>query len=225
MIGPSVTGSSDSDSLPVSIRATSSESLIRCSRCRPARDDLVEVVGVLADQFGQLEQLAEAEDRVERGTQLVAHPRQELALGLAGADGLLGGQFGAVPRGVGDERRLAAFGDVVEGAREAGDHAVLVEQGPPVDLQPPFATVGGHEPDLAHAVVVTAAGQRVGHVLGRRRPVVGVDVVQRVLADHLVGGDTGQLGPGPVHVRHAALAVDAHDDRADVVEDRFVASA
>jgi hypothetical protein len=48
-------------------------------------------VTLLVAQVVQAEQLGEAEDGVERGPQLVAHPRQVLALGLVG---LLGGELG-----------------------------------------------------------------------------------------------------------------------------------
>ena len=54
----------------------------------------------------EFEQLPEADDRVERGAQLVAHPREELALGLVGALGLRAGGFRGLLRGL-------AVGDVL----------------------------------------------------------------------------------------------------------------
>jgi hypothetical protein len=61
-----------------------------------------------------LEQLPEAEDRVERGAQLVAHAGQELALGGVGPVGLLLG----VQRRRGDRAAVPA-----ESLEHAGDLA------------------------------------------------------------------------------------------------------
>ena len=47
----------------------------------PGPQDVVDALGLLLGQVVELEQLPEPEDRVERGTQLVAHAGQELALG------------------------------------------------------------------------------------------------------------------------------------------------
>jgi hypothetical protein len=60
--------------------------------CWSARGrDQADRLGGHVGQGDRLQQLGEAEDGVQRGAQLVAHPRQVLALGLVG---LLGGQLG-----------------------------------------------------------------------------------------------------------------------------------
>jgi hypothetical protein len=77
------------------------------------REDVAQVLALLVGQVVQLQQLGEAEDGLEGRPQLVAHPRQVLALGLVG---LLGGELGQAQLLL--EGRL--LGDV------AGDHEQAV---------------------------------------------------------------------------------------------------
>ena len=85
------TGSSESCSRPASIRLMSSTSLIRPSRWRPARRMCSTLSRCSPTARPSRRSWREAQDRVQRRPQLVAHPRQELALGPVGAVGLGGG--------------------------------------------------------------------------------------------------------------------------------------
>jgi hypothetical protein len=84
----------------------------------PGPQDVVDALGLLLGQVVELEQLPEPEDRVERGTQLVAHAGQELALGGVRPVGLplgfqrrLGGRplIGLQPRV--DQRHAGLLGE------------------------------------------------------------------------------------------------------------------
>lgn len=55
-----------------------------------ALDDVAQAVSLVGVQPVHLQQLREAEDRVERCSQLVAHAREVFALRLVGALSLLG---------------------------------------------------------------------------------------------------------------------------------------
>ena len=82
---------------------------------------MVDAVGRAGGQRLQLQQLAEAQDRVERRAQLVAHARQEVALGAVGPLGLV---LGLAHRGLGG----LALGDVRGDAGHGVGPAVLVEE-------------------------------------------------------------------------------------------------
>src|SRR3954466_6972299 len=55
------------------------------------REDLRDALAIARIGDRQLQQLAEAEDGIERRAQLVAHAREEVALGPVGALGILAG--------------------------------------------------------------------------------------------------------------------------------------
>jgi hypothetical protein len=59
----------------------------------PRLQDVADGFGLLQGHLVELQQLPEADDRVERGAQLVAHPRQELVLRRVRALGLRTGGF------------------------------------------------------------------------------------------------------------------------------------
>ena len=78
------TGSTDRSRWPDSIRAMSRTSSIRFKQVLPGPQDVTDSLFLLVRQIVHVEQLGEAQHRVERRPQLVAHPRQKLALGQAG---------------------------------------------------------------------------------------------------------------------------------------------
>ena len=80
--GATATGSTDRLNSPDSILAMSISSLISASRWRPARENALDRVPVLLAEVGQLQQLSETEDRVQRGAQLMAGAGQERVLSL-----------------------------------------------------------------------------------------------------------------------------------------------
>ena len=68
---------------------------MRLEQVTPGVDDVADAVVLRGRQVLHLQKLAEAEDGVERRAQLVAHAREEFALGVVGALGfLLGGVHG-----------------------------------------------------------------------------------------------------------------------------------
>ena len=69
-------------------------------------EDLLDPLALALLEIVELEQLAEADDGVEGGAQLVAHAREELALRPVGALGL-------GPGGLGGALGQVAVGDVV----------------------------------------------------------------------------------------------------------------
>jgi hypothetical protein len=87
---------------------------------------VVEVVAPLIGELVHLQELREAQDRVERGAQLVAHARQVLAFCLVG---LLGDQRG-LPQRLLD---LSAAGDVAHRRRHQraliGDQRAQLDAG------------------------------------------------------------------------------------------------
>ena len=86
--------SGDSGSAPLSMRDRSSTSLIIASRCAPARSmccTLSRCARLSGCAASMLQQLREAEHRVQRRAQLMAHARQELGLRGVGALGRCGG--------------------------------------------------------------------------------------------------------------------------------------
>jgi hypothetical protein len=91
MTSASDTGSSDSDSLPDSISARSRISLISSSRYQPALRiwSMLRFCEGVGGGVPGFHQLGEAEDRVERRAQLVAHAGEEIRfreVGLLGAN-------------------------------------------------------------------------------------------------------------------------------------------
>ncbi len=84
--------------------------------------DVVHGVGLLPGDVVHLQQLGEPEDRVQRGAQLVAHARQEVALGLAGL-------LRRLARGLQALFGLEFVRDVTRDDDRAGEVAVVVEHG------------------------------------------------------------------------------------------------
>ncbi len=82
-------------------------------------DDLLDGLVLVGLHVVEREQLAEADDRVERGAQLVAHAREELVLGLVCALDLRA-------RGVGAALGVAPVGDVLGDAEQIARLALLV---------------------------------------------------------------------------------------------------
>src|SRR5471032_1987563 len=85
MTSVNATGSSDSDTLPDSTAARSRTSLISLSRC-PRLENLGDARRLRGrrQRRRRLHQLGEAEDRVERAAQLMAHAREEIRFGEVG---------------------------------------------------------------------------------------------------------------------------------------------
>ena len=175
------------------------------------REDEMEVLALLLFQLLQLQQLGEPEDGVQRGAQLVAHPRQVLALGRVRLVGRLLGLpqlHGALPHllldagvaqpEVGGEMLLRRavllqahdLGDVVDAVDDVGELPVgredrRVDRAPEPDLE--GATFG-----LGAADVVLLHRHRVGnaippHPLQRRPqvPLAGRPGVIRVVGEDL----------------------------------------
>src|SRR5439155_6133596 len=71
----------------------------------PTLQDLLDALALFLVEGAEIKELAEAEDGVERCTELVAHPRQELALGAVRPLRLL---HGPLRRGPGLLQRLLA---------------------------------------------------------------------------------------------------------------------
>ena len=82
--------------------------------------DVVDAVGLEDREIVQLQQLREAQDRVQWGAQLVAHAGEEVALGLAGFLGRLAGSLQSL-------LEFECSGDVTRYHHRAGEVALLVE--------------------------------------------------------------------------------------------------
>ncbi len=111
-------------------------SLMRSSRCRPLSITLLHALGLgRAQRLGvvELHQLGEAEHRVQRRAQLVAHARQELALRAVRAFG----RFLVEAQAFG----LHVLADVAAGCRSCGVPAVGAHPGAQLDL-PGFPSAG-----------------------------------------------------------------------------------
>ena len=114
--------------------------------------DVADGLAVMVGQVVHLEELGEAQHTVERGAQLVAHPRQEVALGLAG---LLGG----LDRHVHLRLDLELVGDVARHHHRAHGRAVV----------PHHRLAPGVEHDPATVGVTDAVGEvELGVGLARR---------------------------------------------------------
>ena len=200
------TGSGDSDRLPDSMREMSRTSLISSSRCRPPRSMWSTLSDLLLGEVVELEQLAEAEDGVERGAQLVAHAGEELALGPVGPVGL---QLGLLEGLLGPP----APGDVGDHPHLADRPAVVVEVDAGPAAHPAGRLLGPVQPELDLLGPVPAG--RARHPPGHGLPVPGVDVLDQgqVVVEGGVG-DPEQVGQGrrpdhlaaeqvPVPVAHA----------------------
>ena len=64
-----------------------------------AAQDVVDAVGLIGVELVEVEELREPHDRVERRAQVVAHAREELALGAVGAIGFVAGALQFLVRG------------------------------------------------------------------------------------------------------------------------------
>ena len=139
-------------------------------------DELEQVAAALEDlahgldlglvQLLQLEELGEAEDRVERRAQLVAHAGEELALGPVGPLGVVLGHAQGV---VG----AAPLGDVLGDAEQVGGLAVVAEER---DL------AGVQDPSAEEAVSISSSG------MSRRRPRSSTSRSARMKASACSGG-------------------------------------
>src|SRR2546421_5054830 len=150
----------------------------------------------------------------------MAHPGEEFALGLAGPFRVVAGALGPVEGHVGVLRRPVPLGHVVHDPDHAGRDAGLVADHPAAGLAPALHAVDALEPDRPYLVLVAA--QPVRHVRGGDLTVVGVYVVQRVLAEHLGDRDAGEVAPRGVEVDDAPGRVQLDDHGAHVVEHRTV---
>ena len=116
----------------------------------------------------EFEQLGKAEHGVQRGAQLMAHARQEFALGVVG-------RFGLVARTLG-LHQLEVFGDVLHHTHQAARLAFAVAQQGQGGLHPHGVAVAAH-----HAVVAAVHGHFATQQLAGAQlflaGVVGVDVV------------------------------------------------
>jgi hypothetical protein len=172
--------------------------------------DVVDVVGLLGRQHPKplrRQHARHPDDRVERGAQLVAHPRQELALGPAGRLGFL--------LGLPQRRLFLALGDVRAGPDPLADHPAAGDDGHTPAVEPAIGAVPA-------AQAILRLEQRVSRhraVPGedRRRTVVGMDGVQpappedgldRLPSEGAPGGEVRfDLAPGvggPEDVRDGA---------------------
>ena len=153
MTSASDTGSSDSDSFPDSITARSRISLISSSRCQPAW----RIWSMLSFWDGRrrrgvgLHQLGEAEDRIERAAQLVAHAGEEIRFREVG---FLRRGLGALQLDVLLLQRLLEAFELGHVARR-GEHA----------LQPPVAVVEGGRV-VGHHRLLAVPGARGELVVG-----------------------------------------------------------
>ncbi|MNT13405.1 hypothetical protein D3C72_1483740 [compost metagenome] len=121
-----------------------------------------------------VQQLRKAQDRVERGTQFVAHARQEFAFGPAGALGFFAG---------GAQRNLgrAAIGNVPGDLRKPAQRAAAVVLRGDHHAGPEAAAILANAPCLFHVVPV-ASGLTQGH-LGMLRALLRQVKHREVLAD------------------------------------------
>ena len=165
----------------------------------PTLQDLLDALALLVVEGAQIQQLAEAQDGVERGPELVAHPRQELALGPVRPLGILHGSLRLGPGKL--QRLLAALavGDVpADRVDELVGRGRGGAPGQPT-VRAVLAAVAVLEPDR-----VDARGElrRLGD---RRLAVVGMDEVDERALPQLVQGPSEGLLPGGIEVFEIAV--------------------
>ena len=143
--------------------------------------DLGEKIGLLEIQRRLPEQVRQADDRIHRRADLVAHVGEELALGIVRLFRLVSG----LPQG---RLVLLALGDVARGGKHPLEHPIAVVQG---------RRVVGH-----HGLLAVPVARRqfvVGHLLLAQHQVdaglgaigIGEEILERG-ADQLVARTTGQ---------------------------------
>ena len=117
---------------------------------------------------------------------------------------------------------LATHRDVGQRPGHPAEPPGIVVDRPGVGLDPDVCPVASDEPELVPVLVQLALDDGPRQV-GVALPVVGVDEVDDRSADGVGHRVTGELFPGVVEERPAALAVDAEDDLADGFDDRPIA--
>ena len=207
------TGSSETVSVPESIRETSSTSLTSPSRCRPPVRICVTNSRWSGGEVVELEQLGEPEDGVERRAQLVAHPGEERGLGPVGVECLVAGPLVAL----GEVVRLAFRGlERLERVHPVGDltgrHAQPVAHPHGAQVEDPLLLARrGHGPPAVD-------GERLAGLDGvrvrreQRLPVLGRESGEDVAADRC-----GAVAPQEVEGRLVAVGDDDVDDPSRVV--------
>ena len=158
----------------------------------------------------QLQQLREAQHRVQWRAQLMAHARQEVALGVVGRLGrgarLL--RFG----------QLHVVGDVFHRAHNAPRLALLIAQQRHRRLHPQRVAVA-RDVALVAAVQRNFTGHQLARQLGVLAYVVGVGEVERRHAQQLVGAVAGELAKARVGLQHIAAQVGVNHADGHVVQD------
>ena len=178
-LGHRAPASAVSSRYPDSIRAMSSTSSMRSRRWRPARRMWSTASACCAGDVVHLQELGEPEDGIERCAQLVAHPGQEVALGLAGL-------LGRLPRHLQPLLGLELVRDVARHHHGPGEVAVVVEHGlgPGVDGHPVAVGMAG---PVAQVQVRHGTGHHADEQRGDVVEVVGVDEVEHIgSGEHLV---------------------------------------
>ena len=158
----------------------------------------------------QLEQLREAEHRVQRRAQLMAHARQEVALRAVRCLGRL-----ARALGLGE---LQMLGDVFDRADDAPRPALRVAQQRHGRLHPHRVA------DLVDVALVAAikrkrAGDQLRRELAVLRHVVGMREVGRRHRQQRFGAVPHQLAEARIGLLHVAAQVGVADADRHVVED------
>ena len=158
----------------------------------------------------EVEQLPEAQHRVQRCAQLVAHARQELVFRPVGRFGQLSALLGLL------EAQL--LGDVLDHRHQALRLAVGVAQHPPVHAHRQHGAVAVLQPGVA-----LHFGQLVAQQPAERQRVVGAVVGVGQVGDGAVSQGVGvvadQFAQARVGVAHPALQVGVDDADRCVVED------
>ena len=105
---------------------------------------------------------------------------------------------------------LAALRNVGERPDGAGDRPVAIAHQPGPRLHPARLALPRHAPHLIPPVIVWPRDRRE-KTLGDDLAVVGKDEVEEGPSERVSDGEPGELGPGAVQVRPAALAVGLED--------------
>ena len=190
--------------------------------------DGIDVVALGGGERGLVEEGGHADDAVHRGADLVAHGREEGALGLAGEVGFEGGLLGVADGVFELEVEFLGGGD---GGAELGGLAFLLadvdEGGEELEVAEGVAEAaqGEHGPDGVAVGVLVAffegegvdgAGVELLHHLALVVDVVGVGGGQfDVVAQALLGGDAGDLGVGGVDDEGGGFLAGDHPSDAD----------
>jgi hypothetical protein len=159
------------------------------------------------------QQLRKAQHGVERGAQLVAHAREELGLGLAGALGRLCAEDGLLV--------AFALADVFDHGHEVPGLAVHVAHQHGIDLHP-HRVAHGHDVALVHGVAVLVAVEGGLHQGQGDGQVIWVGDVLHVQAQHVGARALADVGKALVGVEHMPIRCHAGNAHACGFEDLLV---